>query len=107
MTKISDRGRLMPESPIRKLAPYAEEAKKKGRRVFHLNIGQPDIKTPEIAIQAVKNLQDTVIEYSHSAGNESYRIKLAGYYRELDIDVDHTQMLITAGGSEAILFATK
>lgn len=105
MPEISERGRLMPESPIRKLAPYAEEAKKKGCKVYHLNIGQPDIKTPEIAIQAVKNLPDTVIEYSHSAGNESYRRKLAGYYRGLGIDVDHTQILITAGGSEAIFFA--
>jgi aspartate aminotransferase len=96
---------MMPESPIRKLVPYAEEAKKKGVRVFHLNIGQPDIKTPEIALQAVRNLRETVIEYSHSAGNETYRRKLAGYYRGLGIEVDHTQMLITTGGSEAILFA--
>ncbi|MCK4750329.1 MAG: pyridoxal phosphate-dependent aminotransferase, partial [Bacteroidales bacterium] len=97
MPRISERGRLMPESPIRKLVPYAEEAKKKGRKVYHLNIGQPDIKTPEISLDAVKNLQDTVIEYSHSAGNESYRRKLAGYYRGLNIEVDHTEMLITTG----------
>ena len=96
---------MMPESPIRKLVPYAEEAKRKGRRVYHLNIGQPDIKTPEVAIEAVKNLRETVIEYSHSAGNESYRRKLSGYYQGLNIPVDHTEMLITAGGSEAILFA--
>jgi aspartate aminotransferase len=95
----------MPESPIRKLVPFAEEAKKKGIRVFHLNIGQPDIKTPEIALQAVRNLRETVIEYSHSAGKETYRRKLAGYYRGLGIEIDHTQMLITTGGSEAILFA--
>jgi aspartate aminotransferase len=95
----------MPESPIRKLVPYAEEAKRKGRKVYHLNIGQPDIKTPEAAIDAVKNLDQQVIAYSHSAGNESYRRKLSGYYRGLDIGVDHTEMLITAGGSEAILFA--
>jgi aspartate aminotransferase len=95
----------MPESPIRKLVPYAEEAKRKGHKVYHLNIGQPDIKTPEIAIRAIRELKDTVIEYSHSAGNERYRRKLAGYYRELGIEVDHTEMLITAGGSEAILFA--
>ena len=95
----------MPESPIRKLVPFAEDAKKKGHKVYHLNIGQPDIKTPEIAIQAVKNLQDRVIEYSHSAGNESYRRKLAGFYRGVGIEVDHTEMLITTGGSEAILFA--
>jgi aspartate aminotransferase len=95
----------MPESPIRKLVPFAEEAKRKGHKVFHLNIGQPDIKTPEVALEAVKNLQETVIEYSHSAGNESYRRKLAGYYNDIGIEVDHTEMLITAGGSEAILFA--
>jgi aspartate aminotransferase len=105
MPEISDRGRSMPESPIRKLVPYAEEAKGKGRRVYHLNIGQPDIKTPEGAIEAVRNLEETVIAYSHSAGNESYRRKLARYYNGLDIPVDHTDMLITAGGSEAILFA--
>jgi len=95
----------MPESPIRKLVPFAEDAKKKGHKVYHLNIGQPDIKTPEIAIRAVKNLQDIVIEYSHSAGNESYRRKLAGYYKGIGIDVDHTEILITTGASEAILFA--
>jgi len=105
MPDISKRGRLMPESPIRKLVPYAEEAKRKGRKVYHLNIGQPDIKTPEAAIDAVKNLNEKVIEYSHSAGNESYRRKLSEYYRGLDIPVDHTEMLITTGGSEAILFA--
>jgi aspartate aminotransferase len=105
MPTISERGLLMPESPIRKLVPYAEEAKRKGRKVYHLNIGQPDIKTPEVAINAVKNLDKTVIEYSHSAGNESYRRKLSEYYRGLDIPVDHTDMLITSGGSEAILFA--
>jgi aspartate aminotransferase len=104
MPDISKRGRLMPESPIRKLVPYAEEAKRKGRKVYHLNIGQPDIKTPVAAIDAVKNLDEKVIEYSHSAGNESYRRKLSAYYRGLDIPVDHTEMLITTGGSEAILF---
>ena len=95
----------MPESPIRKLVPFAEEAKRQGRRVYHLNIGQPDIRTPEHAIRAVKNMTTRVIEYSHSAGNESYRRKLSGYYRSLDIQVDHTEILITTGGSEAILFA--
>ncbi len=104
MPDISKRGRMMPESPIRKLVPYADEAKRKGRKVYHLNIGQPDIKTPEVAIDAVKNLNEKVIEYSHSAGNESYRRKLSEYYRGLDIPVDHTEMLITTGGSEAILF---
>ena len=105
MPQISERGRLMPESPIRKLVPFAEEAKRKGNRVYHLNIGQPDIKTPEVAIEAVKNMEEKVIEYSHSAGNESYRKKLAGYYQGIGINVDHTEMLITTGGSEAILFA--
>ncbi len=105
MPEISDRGKTMPESPIRKLVPFAEEAKRKGHKVYHLNIGQPDIKTPEIAIEAVKNLKQKVIEYSHSAGNESYRRKLSGYYKGIGIDVDHTEMLITTGGSEAILLA--
>lgn len=95
----------MPASPIRKLVPYAEEAKKKGRKVYHLNIGQPDIPTPEVALKALKNIDLKVIEYSHSAGNESYRRKLALYYQNIGIDVDHTQMIVTAGGSEAVLFA--
>ena len=94
----------MPESPIRKLAPYAEAAKKKGRKVYHLNIGQPDIATPEIALNKVKDNNLKVIAYGHSAGNESYRIKLAEYYKRFDINVDFTDILITAGGSEAICF---
>ncbi|MFW5820264.1 MAG: pyridoxal phosphate-dependent aminotransferase [Bacteroidota bacterium] len=105
MPEISEKGKQMPASPIRRLVPFAEEAKRKGRKVYHLNIGQPDIKTPEIAIEALKNMKDTVIEYSHSAGNESYRKKLAKFYQGLGINVDHTEMLITTGGSEAILFA--
>jgi aspartate aminotransferase len=95
----------MPASPIRRLVPYAEEAKKKGRKVYHLNIGQPDIKTPEVAREAVKNMTDQVIEYSHSAGNESYRRKLASFYQGIGIEVDFTEMLVTTGGSEAITFA--
>ncbi len=95
----------MPASPIRKLVPYSEEAKKRGRKVYHLNIGQPDIETPEVALNALRNLDQKVIEYSHSAGNESYRRKLAGYYQKIGINVDHTEILITTGGSEAILFA--
>ncbi len=95
----------MPASPIRRLVPYAEEAKRKGRKVFHLNIGQPDILTPEVAREAVKNMKDEVIGYSHSAGNESYRRKLASFYQGIGIDVDHTEMLVTTGGSEAISFA--
>jgi len=95
----------MPESPIRKLVPFAEQAKKKGRKIYHLNIGQPDIPTPDIALDAIRNLKETVIAYSHSAGNESYRRKLVDYYQRQEIPVDHTEILITTGGSEAILFA--
>ncbi len=105
MPSISEKGKAMPASPIRKLVPYAEEAKRKGRKVYHLNIGQPDIPTPEVALNAIRNLDQKVIEYSHSAGNESYRRKLAGFYRNIGIDIDHTELLITTGGSEAILFA--
>jgi aspartate aminotransferase len=106
MPTISQRGTLMPQSPIRKLVPYAEEAKRKGRKVYHLNIGQPDIPTAPKMIEAVKNTEFKVVEYSHSAGNESYRKKLATYYREkFNIDIDYTNILITTGGSEAILFA--
>lgn len=105
MPQISQKGQTMPASPIRKLVPYAEEAKRKGNKVYHLNIGQPDIPTPEVALDAVKNITAKVIEYSHSAGNESYRKGLAKYYQGVNIDVDHTEMLITTGGSEAITFA--
>lgn len=95
----------MPESPIRKLVPYAEAAKKKGRKVFHLNIGQPDIETPEVALKAIKNIDFNVVEYSHSAGNESYRKGLAEYYNKLDLNITHNDIIITTGGSEALLFA--
>ena len=105
MPKISDKGLSMPASPIRKLVPYSEEAKRKGRKVYHLNIGQPDIATPQVALNAIRNLQQTVLAYSHSAGNESYRKKLAGYYKSVDIDIDYTDLLVTTGGSEAVLFA--
>lgn len=94
----------MPASPIRKLVPYAEAAKKKGIKVFHLNIGQPDIETPKMALDAVRHFDFKVLEYSHSAGNESYRRKLSSYYKRVGIDVDHTQIIVTTGGSEAILF---
>jgi Aspartate/tyrosine/aromatic aminotransferase len=104
MPSISEKGKTMPASPIRKLVPYSEEAKRKGRKVYHLNIGQPDIPTPEVALKALRNINLKVIEYSHSAGNESYRRKLADYYRKIGINIDHTQLLITTGGSEAILF---
>ncbi len=95
----------MPASPIRKLAPYAEDAKKRGIKVYHLNIGQPDIPTPEVALNAVRNIDLKVIEYSHSAGNESYRRKLASFFNNLGIDIAYTDILVTTGGSEAILFA--
>lgn len=104
MLTISERGQLMPPSPIRKLVPYAEAAKKKGIAVYHLNIGQPDIETPKPVLDAVRNSNFKVLEYSHSAGNESYRRKLAEYYQSVGINVDHTQIIVTTGGSEAILF---
>jgi aspartate aminotransferase len=105
MPNISEKGKAMPASPIRKLVPYAEAAKKKGRKIFHLNIGQPDIATPEVALKSIKENALKVIEYSHSAGNESYRQGLATYYRSVGIDIDHTQIIITTGGSEAITIA--
>jgi aspartate aminotransferase len=104
MLTISQRGQQMPASPIRKLVPYAEAAKKKGVKVYHLNIGQPDIETPKMALDAVRNFDFKVLEYSHSAGNESYRRKLSTYYKDLGIDVDYQQIIVTTGGSEAILF---
>jgi len=104
MLKISNRGSEMPPSPIRKLVPYAEAAKKRGIKVYHLNIGQPDIATPEVILDAVRNSDFKVLEYSHSAGNESYRKKLVKYYNHVDIHVNPEQIIITTGGSEAILF---
>lgn len=94
----------MPASPIRKLVPFAEAAKKKGIKVYHLNIGQPDIETPSAIMDAVRNADIKVLEYSHSAGNESYRRKLVKYYKSVGIDVSYDQIMITTGGSEAILF---
>ncbi len=105
MPKLSTRSYEMPASPIRKLVPLADEAKKRGIKVYHLNIGQPDIKTPEVALEPLKNFSpDTIIEYTNSAGLESYRRALAGYYQGVGIDVDYTDILITAGGSEALFF---
>ncbi len=104
MLSISQRGQQMPPSPIRKLVPYAEAAKLKGIKVYHLNIGQPDIETPSKILDAVRNADIRVLEYSHSAGNESYRRKLVEYYHSVGIDVSHEQILITTGGSEAIMF---
>ena len=105
MPKISLKGQQMPESPIRKLVPYSEIAKKKGHKVYHLNIGQPDIKTPQVALDAVKNADIKVLEYSHSAGFESYRIKLSNYYKMHGLPIDVADIIITTGGSEALLFA--
>ncbi len=104
MPKISDKGLKMPESPIRKLVPYAEEAKKKGLKVFHLNIGQPDIKTPKVALDAVKNNNIEVLSYARSEGSETYRTKLADYYKAHDINISAEDIVVTTGGSEALLF---
>lgn len=104
MLQISQRGLDMPASPIRKLVPYAEAAKKRGTKVYHLNIGQPDIETPKMVLDAVRNSHFKVLEYSHSAGNESYRKKLVGYYQSVGINISYDQIIITTGGSEAILF---
>ena len=104
MPNISDKGILMPESPIRKLVPFAEKAKKAGKKVFHLNIGQPDIHTPEFALEAIHNFDDKIVEYSHSAGFESYRRGLAIYYQDLGIDITYEDLIVTTGGSEALIF---
>jgi aspartate aminotransferase len=105
MPKISQKGHQMPESPIRKLVPYAEIAKKKGRTVYHLNIGQPDIETPEVALNAIRNFDQKVVAYSHSAGILSYRERLCDYYRKYNIDITPDEIIVGAGASEAILFA--
>jgi aspartate aminotransferase len=104
MPNISEKAVAMPASPIRKLVPYAEEAKRKGRTVYHLNIGQPDIETPQVALDAIKNMDRTVLEYSHSAGFESYRKGLAAYYQSAGIYVNAEDIIITTGGSEALTF---
>jgi len=104
MLKISNRAVQMPASPIRKLVPFAEDAKKRGTKVYHLNIGQPDIETPAPCLNAVRHSDFKILEYSHSAGNESYRKKLVEYYKRVGIDVNSDQIIITTGGSEAILF---
>ena len=104
MPSISLKGNSMPESPIRKLVPYAEAAKKNGTKVFHLNIGQPDIKTPQVALDAVKNNTIEVLSYARSEGSEEYRIKLANYYAKNDIHVSSNNIIATTGGSEALLF---
>src|SRR6476620_12429089 len=104
MLQISNRGQQMPPSPIRKLVPYAEAEKRKGIHVYHLNIGQPDVETPPAILDAVRKADIKVLEYSHSAGNESYRRKLVQYYKSVGIDVTHEEIMITTGGSEAIQF---
>ncbi len=105
MPKISSKAIQMPESPIRKLVPYAEKANKQGKKVHFLNIGQPDIKTPRVALEAIGNIgMDRIIEYSHSAGYASYREKLAKYYQGVGINVNAENLMITTGGSEALTF---
>ena len=104
MPTISDKGIHMPESPIRKLVPFSEEAKRQGKTVYHLNIGQPDIATPDVALDAIRSIDRKVIEYSHSAGFESYRENLAHYYNKSGIGVDASEIIITTGGSEALIF---
>ena len=105
MPHISEKAQIVPASPIRKLVPYSEAAKKAGKTVYHLNIGQPDIQTPEAALQAIHNFDDKVLEYSHSAGIESYRVKLSASYKAQGIPVETEDILITTGGSEALIFA--
>ena len=95
----------MPSLPIRKLVPYSDEAKKRGIKVYHLNIGQPDIETPENVMRKIRNTDLKVIEYSHSAGIPSYRKKLGEYYQRHGIVVSPEEMIVTTGGSEAIMFA--
>ena len=104
MPTISSKAVSMPESPIRKLVPFSEKAKAKGVNVFHLNIGQPDIETPQVALDAVKNIDRKVIEYSHSAGFQSYRDNLSKYYKNAGMNVDSEDIIITTGGSEALTF---
>lgn len=105
MPTISERGERMPQSPIRKLTPLANAAKKRGIHVYHLNIGQPDLPTPQIALDAIKNIDRTVLEYSPSQGFLSYREKLVKYYSKYKINVNADDIIITSGGSEAVLFA--
>ncbi len=105
MPSTSLRGQQMPESPIRKLAPLAEKAKARGIQIYHLNIGQPDLKTPEIALEAVRNIDRTILEYSPSDGFRSLRQKMASYYQRFHIDAGINEVIITTGGSEAVQFA--
>jgi aspartate aminotransferase len=105
MPRVSERGRIMPNSPIRKLGPLAEKAKEKGVKVYHLNIGQPDLQTPPEALSAIRNIDRTILEYSPSEGILSFRKKLVKYYQKFNIDVTVEDIIITTGGSEAVTFA--
>lgn len=105
MPKLSNKAEQMPASPIRKLVPFAEAAKKKGIRIYHLNIGQPDIQTPETFLNAIKHTPVKILEYTHSAGTESYRKKLCEYYQRYNIQLNPAEIVVTNGGSEAIQFA--
>ena len=105
MPNISEKGHSMPASPIRKLVPYSEAAKKAGRTVYHLNIGQPDIETPEIVMEKIRQTEIKVIEYSNSEGMAAYRTGLVGYYKTKDINIEPTDLMVTTGGSEALVFA--
>lgn len=105
MPNISKKGLSMPASPIRKLVPYAEKAYQEGKTVYHLNIGQPDIKTPEVALDAVKIHSLDILAYTRSEGSEEYRKKIANYYKKNHIEVSHSDIIVTTGGSEALLFA--
>src|SRR5512145_2268780 len=102
MPEISRRGKVMPNSPIRKLVPYAEEAGKRGCTVYRLNIGQPDILTSPNALEAIRNMDAKIIDYGHSAGNESLRRKFTAYYKSIGVDLDYQDILITTGAAEAI-----
>lgn len=105
MPKTSLRGQQMPQSPIRKLVPLADQAKERGIKVYHLNIGQPDLKTPEVALRAIRNIDREILEYSPSNGYKSLRVKLAEYYKRFKIDVTENDIIVTTGGSEAVNFA--
>ena len=105
MLQISEKGKKIPASPIRKLVPYADRAKERGIKVYHLNIGQPDLPTPQAAIDAIRNIDRKVLEYSPSAGYRSYREKLVGYYAKFNINLTADDIIITSGGSEAVLFS--
>src|SRR5437588_6713719 len=105
MPLISNKGNQMPASPIRKLVPFAEKAKREGKKIYHLNIGQPDIETPDTMLNAIHTFSPKVVEYSHSAGMESYRRKLPIYYKRHNINLDYKDIIVTTGGSEAIEIA--